>query len=783
MRICRGALAVVLCAALGCGGPQGPARPAPLVGRTLHYQPLGMKADAALPGQAVILGTDDADGSTVLPLPIATSTAVVHAMVVERGGAEPATGRWIAITLTTSPAPPPAVVPAPPAASPPAAVPPGTPPPTVPATPPGTPPGSAATATPPPTVPSAAPATVPATPPPTVPATPPGSAATATPPPTVPGTAPATAATASPPVPAIRAPQVGAGDPAAGARWRAGLWSAALVAATTLGKDLHDVTFSAVPASPIDSAAASALIAAGFLATLTGAPIDPQATLAGTLDPDGTIGPAAGIPEQFLGALGHGKTRLGYPSGMRLARSQVTGKDVDLVQLAKDHHAEAIELANVYDAYQLLTRHALPAPVPVGEADMALDPDTLGGLDAAYLAWRARLAGEWTQLLHLEQAGRLPATVGVLTRLAQDLGEQAEVLYRAGKLPAAYGRVLAAWVSAAGANATYAVLAKLAAGDVDGAVAALAARDTADPGAILGKLGALRPATLSGHLAMVAAFQPALRGWSYHGFGAEALRATTQLLAGLQGKSAAELGSAATAERIAGTLAPAVLMRLRTIAETTVADQELALEPDQGVPYTGSPPHVARLAAAFQAEAAAALRHADALLVAPLARAAGITDDAARRRVAAAWPDYLIADALARLPSGDLPRQLAASWGEGSVAWSLLLLAGHAAAYHTAAFLLAKYDALAVHVDDAGRIDAVEHPEAFRALLANAGRTARATARAARIATGTIPVQARLAYQLAAVEQTGSLDDQVNALADLWAASAFCRIAVMLARH
>jgi len=741
MTIGRGALAVLLCAALGCGGPQRPVHPALLVGRTQHYQPLGMKADAALPGQAVILGTDDADGSTVLPLPATTNTAVVHAMVVERGGAEPATGGWIAITLTTSPNPPAPVAPTPLAATPPTAG----PPPTV-----GPPP----TAGPPPA---------------------PG--------PTVPGTATAATATATPPVPAIRSPQVGTGDPPAGARWRAGLWSAALVAATTLGKDLHDVTFSAVPASPVDSAAASALIAAGFLATLTGAPIDPQATLAGTLGPDGTIGPAAGIPEQFLGALGHGKTRLGYPSGMRLARSQVTGKDVDLVQLARAHHAEAIELADVYDAYQLLTRHALPAPVAVGEADMALDPDTLRGLDAAYLAWRARLAGEWTQLLHLEQAGRLPATVGLLTRLAQDRGEQAEALYRAGKLPAAYGRVLAAWVYGAGANATYAVLAQLAAGDVDGAAAALAAPDTADPGAIFGKLAALRPATLGGHLAIVAASQAALRGWSYHVFGAGALGATTQLLAGLEGKSAAELGSAVTAELVANSVAPAVLMRLRTIAETTVADLTLALEPDQGVPYTGSPPHVTRLAAAFQAATAAALRHADALLVAPLARSAGLTDDAARRRVAAAEPGYLIADALAHLSSGDLPRQLAASWGEGSVGWSLLLLAGHAAAYHEAAFLIAKYDALAVHVGDAGRIDAVAQPEAFRTLLANAGRTARASARAARIATGAIPVQARLAYQLAAVELTGNLDDQVHALADLWTASAFCRIAVMLARH
>jgi len=685
----RGALAPTLCAVLGCGGPHGPA-PAPVTGRTQHYQPLGMKADARLIGQAVILGTDTTDGATVLRLPTAPSTAVVDAMFAGGVGPEPASGGSIAVTLTTAPTP------------------------------------------------------------------------------TARGTL-----------------QAGASDPTAGARWGAGLVRAAFVAASTLGKDLDDFTFSAVPASPADGAAASALLAAGFLATMTGAKLDPAATLTGTLNPDGTIGPVAGIPEQFQGAIAHGKTRLGYPSGMRFARSSATGKAVDLVQLAKDHHAEAVELASVADAYQLLTRQRLPAPVPVSEADMALDPDTLESLEATYLAWRKRLADEWTQLLQLAQAGRLPATIGIMARYAQDRSAQGEALYRAGKLPAAYGRMLAAWVFAAGANGTYAVLGKLQAGDVDGAAAALAALDTteASTGAIFTKLGGLRPATLGGHLAMLAALQAALRGVSYHVSGAEAALATAQFLAGWKGKSPAELGSAATAETVANTVAPTIVMMLRTIAETAVAEQELDLEPDRGVAYAGSPPDLTRLAAGFGAASAAGLRYVDSLVVEPLARSAGIAVEMARRRVAAVEPDYLIAATLSHFPAGSLPRELAAAWGEGSIGGSLLMLAGHAVAYRSAALLIAKYDSLAVHVDDAGKVDAVEHPEAFRSLLANARRSARASARAARVATGAIPVQAKLAYQLAGVEEAGSIDDQLDALAELWTASAFCQVAVMLARN
>lgn len=111
-----------------------------------------------------------------------------------------------------------------------------------------------------------------------------------------------------------------------------------------------------------------------------------------------------------------------------------------------------------------------------------------------------------------------------------------------------------------------------------------------------------------------------------------------------------------------------------------------------------------------------------------------------------------------------------------------MTIAGYMVAHHSAALLIAKYDALAIHIADSGKVDAIEHPEAFRNLLANAKRRARANARAARIATGAIPVQAKLAYQLAGTEETGSLDDQLDALAELWTASEFCQVAVMLAR-
>jgi hypothetical protein len=624
----RCVLAVTLCA-LACSKPPDPVRPEPRVRTTKRYPPLAMKADAKQPGQAVILGTDGADGSTLLPLASAPGNAVLDALFVSAADGARAKGSSIAVAVSAAPSA--ALVPAIPdaRAAPDARSAPG---------PSGTvaPSGrtSAGTVAPSGRTSSGTSGTSPAPP----------SAASAV------ASGGPSAPSAGSPASSSAASSGAASGPAAsssvlvepadaGPAWHAGLWSAALVAAAALDKDATDLTFSAAPPVPGDQSTASALVAAGFLATLTGEKIDPAAAVTGAIQPDGTIGPVAGLPEQFLAAIARGKTRLGYPSGMRVARSLATGEDVDLVRLARAHRAEAIELAGVHDAYQLLTRAPLPAAVPVGEDDMALDAGALERLDARYLAWRKRLADEWAQLLQLEQSGRLPQAVKLRARFAHERSEQAEALYRAGKLPAAYARMTTAWVSAATANAAHAVLAKLAAGDIDGAAAALSAAGASEAttGALLAKIGALRPATLAGHLGMVAAFQAALRGWAYDAFAADAIRVATQQLGGYKGKPASELSAPATHEAIASAVVPAALMKFRAIAENDLADQDI--EPDHGTAHACSPADVKRLAAVFQRAAAAGLRHVDGLLVEPLANRAGLAGAAARERVAATEPD------------------------------------------------------------------------------------------------------------------------------------------------
>src|SRR6185503_11560046 len=124
----------------------------------------------------------------------------------------------------------------------------------------------------------------------------------------------------------------------------------------------------------------------------------------------------------------------------------------DLVELAKSRNAEAVEISDVHQAYQLLTGKQLPEPIPVSTADMALDASTNQALDAKYKQWQQRLAVEWGAILQLESAGRLPQLLVYLRDYSKRYAEAAEKLHKENKLAAAYARMLAATVYASSAN-------------------------------------------------------------------------------------------------------------------------------------------------------------------------------------------------------------------------------------------------------------------------------------------------------------------------------------------
>lgn len=527
---------------------------------------------------------------------------------------------------------------------------------------------------------------------------------------------------------------VGESDVAA-ARWNAGLWAAAHAAADALGKDLTDLTFTATPRGPAD---APALIAAGFLASLTGAAIDPAATLTGALGPDGTIGPLGGVNEQVATALTAGKTKIGVPTGLRSA---------ELVGRARARHAEIVELATLADAYQLLTKKPLPAPVAVDERDMALDADALRALDTAYAGWQQRLAGEWAALLQLEQAGQAPPALQAAIRLAKQRASEGEALRKAGLPHVAYGRIVDTWALASAANRAAGVLRLAAAGRLDEARAAIDAIATSEPSpaSVLTEIGALRPTSLAGHLAMIAGFAAGVRGWADDATGAARLAQLRD-----------QLPANAAIDALADALLPAARARFAMPGELDLATQSLALIGDRGARYTAAPDNLARVAAAIHAALAADLRYAELLGsdVGALRAIAGVPDDGVPHERTAAWRDD---------PGGAL-------------AASLLTFAAHLSAFDDASAIVAHAHASTLCTEP-------KPCDALKPWLAAAARVARAEARAARIATGEIPFAARWAYQRAVAQPAVDLAGQLAALDDLWASTAASRTAIVLARN
>jgi uncharacterized protein len=571
-----------------------------------------------------------------------------------------------------------------------------------------------------------------------------------------------------------------------GPQWRAGVWVSAFVAASTLNKDLTDFTFSATSGGYIDGASASGLMAAGYLAAMTGAPIQSDVTMTGIINPDGTIGPVGGVPEKFLASIEKGKKKIGYPIGLKQARSARTGELVDLEELAKSKGAEAIEIADVHQAYKLLTGKALPEPIPVAEADMAIDAGTKNALDIKYKQWQSRLANEWGAILQLESAGRLPPILVYLRDYSKSYGEIAETLHKKGLYGAAYARMLAAWSYASSANQIYDIMSKVEAGKIDDAVASLTKLDNLDDQTrdVFNKIGAIKPPTMGGHLQMMAAFRAALRGWSFRVFAGGSLTATKAYIQSLAGTPPAQLASDAQADKLAGMVAPTILYVKKTVAEMTLATEQLEFEAATDIDYMCSIPNVRRLATSFSSAGGAGLNYFDTLLVQPFAESAKISEDEAKQRIAIIEPDYLVALMASRLANQDgVIKEMRDKWGEQSLAWGLLSLAGSELAYFHSAELIAKYYSLEIKKDAQGDISGVEHEKAFANMLASAERNARANARAAKIATGNIPVQAKLAYELATVERDGTVSEKLDALGQYWASSSFSQTAVMLARN
>ena len=571
-----------------------------------------------------------------------------------------------------------------------------------------------------------------------------------------------------------------------GQQWEAAVWLSSFIAASALNKDLTDFEFHASTAGRIDGPSAGALVTVGFLASMTGAAIDPKATMTGTVNPDGTVGTVGGIVHKFTQALAEGKTRLGYPVGRRYDIDMNTNLRVDLEQLARDAGGEAREISDIWEAYEFLTGTKLPAPVPVTERDMELDPAVDTRFKAKYDGWKTEFDANFNDLVELYTQGKL---VGGTLQLAEEAEREflaAESLLSQGLISSAYNRILAAVTYASTARLIWMVQYHVALGDINAAVDTLSVFTSSIDATheAMERVGAIDPSTLGGHLQMISAFQSAITGWGFNFYGSAALMDAAAYLAQLYDVPAAYLGDPALQEELFSKVRGGALTMASSFVNSQKALDAIDIEVAESVKYWCSLPASRRLARSYSSAAAANIQYYESIVVEPAARAASMHPDDAREYYMAINNDYLVAyHAMAMPDHPGMPSEFKRSWGETSLPWSLGVLSGALLSYFKVSLLVAQEYSLQLTYDWLGQATGVVNQKAFISAMNGAERKARQHAHSAKVATGAIPIQSKIHYQNAIVLRDGNVADKLQALQLFWMSSMYSQTATMLARN
>jgi hypothetical protein len=177
-----------------------------------------------------------------------------------------------------------------------------------------------------------------------------------------------------------------------GTMWRTAGWMAAIVGAYTLRADLDDYTIYFDVDGRIDGPSAGALMTCAVLAGMQGHKILPHATMTGTINPDGTIGPVGGISYKIAGAAANGKTLVLIPVGQRFEQVSET-EVVDLVAHGAQYGVTVREVGDIYEAYTILTGERIERPV-ASVYGQELPHQSFSILQRIYESW----LGEYTRL-------------------------------------------------------------------------------------------------------------------------------------------------------------------------------------------------------------------------------------------------------------------------------------------------------------------------------------------------------------------------------------------------
>lgn len=525
--------------------------------------------------------------------------------------------------------------------------------------------------------------------------------------------------------------------------WIASLARAELAAATALALAPGRFTVS-VRAPSGAPPPGSAALAVAVLAGLTGAAVDPEAVVLADLAPDGTLVPLEDPVAALERAIARGARRVILPLGGQAAAPRAGKKPVDLVRLAARRGAAAALAPDLPHAYRALTGAPMPEAGPVAAGDMVLAADELGALTAAYQRHLQRVAEAWPALVEQQTRARLSPPTAALLDAAAAGTRRAERLRAGHEIAAAYVRLTRAASAADAARRVEEVLALVRGGDAAGAAAALTA-GLAPPAAV--PIAPTGSAQADAHLRAIAA--------AAHAAESAAWSAEATALGPAAHAAIAAIGKTRPApeaeQRLAEAIAPALLAAARAREHGARAADRLSFPAARGAGFVPDSAAVAELTRRHR-EAGGALIAVVDRRPAAAPRSAELT--AARRL-------------LAETASG--AGQPLARLGAARLGHDLIERA------------MARTREVAADIDPwSGAVISIGRPDRLAVALRVAEKTARQAAAAARVATGRIPLGARISYQAARALAAGRAADRLFAIELYRAASSECRLAILL---
>jgi hypothetical protein len=538
---------------------------------------------------------------------------------------------------------------------------------------------------------------------------------------------------------------------ATGAQWRASVWLAAFLASQILDRDLTENRFNISVGGIVDGPSAGALMAVGFLAALTGAPVRPDASVTGALAPDGSLLPVEGIPEKLPAAQRAGKRIVGIPAG-QARTTDARGETVDVVARGRALGIRVVEVEDLYDAYALLTGRRIERPAPVDPARMRL-----GRVATAALRARARA---------LLDRGPRDAEEPV----AEGARAQAERARRKSVAHLASGQIAAAYIRAIQAAALESAVTWL--GRLGGDVRSTPWRRRVEGTALsIGQLenelsaAARRPPTAS----LLSAFGAAARARGCLEVARTLVEIASRIIGSARGPLERALRALQAHEKVFVAalylaFADLAVERARDFFRTRDGEGSLRLEPGR----------LRRTAASLVSAASGNVHYVEALLLSDTATTYRQTIERVRAAFAQHERSYLCALQLAHLALSLRDADEKDRFSE------LLRLTAAAVSYVDSALVIAKYYFLGAALPGVGEKRRQRRAEALAVLLRRAETDARAAAAQAVARVGTILREARLFYQAAVGLAAGSGGDRLRALRFYWRSGVASRLAAWI---